>query len=44
MNTPHQGASDFIYTQFDEVLEKSDKWLEETEEREKGQHRKKHLS
>jgi len=40
MNAPYRGALDFIHTQIDEVLEKYDKWLEEKEEHEKAQRRK----
>jgi len=40
MNAPYRGALDFILTQIDEALEKYDRWLEEKEEHEKGQRRK----
>jgi len=37
MSTPYHGASDFIHKQVDEVLEKYDAWLQEKEEHEKRQ-------
>ena len=40
MNTPYHSASDFVYTQIDEVLEKYDRWLEEKEEQEKRQRKR----
>jgi len=40
MNTPYHSASDFVYTQIDEVLEKYDRWLAEKEEQEKRQRKR----
>jgi uncharacterized protein involved in tolerance to divalent cations len=40
MSTPYRGAEDFINTQIEEALEKYNSWLEEKEERQKGQRRK----
>ena len=40
MSTPYHGASEFVYKQVDEVLEKYDVWLQEKEEHEKKQRKR----
>jgi len=40
MSTPYHSASDFVYKQVDEVLEKYDKWQEEKEKHEKRQQKR----